>query len=129
MDAFEQRNSVRETWKAFDQSHSVKVVFVLGLPQLHLTKKGMKLQEAVETESRQHEDILQEGFVDTYQNLTLKSMFSLKFADEYLRNRTDWVMLVDDDSYVNIPQLLTFLNLVPNPRNDIIGKVQSISIY
>ena len=128
VDAFEQRNSVRETWKAFGLSHPVKVVFVLGLPQLHLTKKGMKLQEAVETESRQHEDILQEGFVDTYQNLTLKSMFSLKFANEYLLNRTDWVMLVDDDSYVNIPQLISFLDTVPKPRNDIIGKVYNFIV-
>ena len=122
VNAFEKRNSVRETWQTFEQTHPVKIVFVLGLPPLEQTEE---LQKRLEFESRQHGDILQEGFVDTYQNLTLKSMFVLKFSVNFLQYKTDWIMAIDDDSYVNIPQLLSFLNTVPNPRKDIIGKVYS----
>ena len=125
VNAFEKRNSVRETWKTFDHTHPVKIVFVLGLPS-PVDQTG-ELQKSVEIESRQHGDILQEGFVDTYQNLTLKAMFVLKFSVNFLQNKTDWIMAIDDDSYVNIPLLLSFLDTVPLPRNDIIGHTYKVS--
>ena len=126
VNAFEKRTSVRETWKTFDHTHPVKIVFVLGLPP-PVDQTG-ELQKSVENESRQHGDILQEGFVDTYQNLTLKAMFALKFSINSLQNKTDWIMLVDDDSYVNIPLLLSFLKTVPKPWNYIIGKVYNLIV-
>ena len=99
VNAFEKRDSVRETWQTFEQTHPVKIVFVLGLPPLDQTEE---LQKRLELESRQHGDILQERFMDTYQNLTLKSMFVLKFSVNFLQNKTEWIMAIDDDSYVNI---------------------------
>ena len=80
----------------------------------------------MKAESLRHGDILQDNFQDTYNNLTLKSMFALKYAEEFVTERADWVMLVDDDSYVNIPALLEFLNQTVSKdegRDYIIGKV------
>ena len=67
--------------------------------------------------------------MDAYQNLTLKVLFALKFSVNFLKNKTDWIMVVDDDSYVNILQLLSFSNTVPKPRNDIIGKVYNFIVF
>ena len=36
-------------------------------------------------------------------------MFALKFAKELATDLADWVMMVDDDSYVNVPALLNFV--------------------
>lgn len=50
------------------------VTFLLGIP------KNEETQKRIETESSLHGDILQESFVESYANLTLKSAFILKWA-------------------------------------------------
>jgi len=40
------------------------------------------IQSGLEQESQMFGDILQENFVDTYNNLTLKTMFMLKFLSK-----------------------------------------------
>ena len=71
-------------------------------------------------ESVLYQDILQEDFVDTYMNLTLKSMFILKYANslvmsnEYSESfddsndanvKLEYVLKSDDNCYVNIEAL------------------------
>ena len=123
MDAFERRSIVRKTWKTFEKQYSIKVIFILGTSSIFLTKEGENLQAKIKRESGQYGDILQEEFVDTYENLTLKSMFALKYVTRHLPNMTEWVMLVDDDSYVNVPSLLSFMESV-SKSNVIIGRVR-----
>ena len=79
----------------------------------------------LDEESRRHGDILKEGFVDTYQNLTLKSMFMLKFAHTQLVDKkTQWVLKVDDDCYVDIRVLLHYTRTIrKSGYGAIIGKV------
>ena len=55
-------------------------------------------------------DILQEGFVDTYANLTIKSLVLLTWFrqncdEESLARPVPYVMKVDDDTYVNLERL------------------------
>ena len=70
----QQRQTIRETW-ARDQvdMDDVKVVFMLG-NSLNDTK-----QQDVINESEQYGDIVQESFLDTYANLTVKSLMLLKW--------------------------------------------------
>ena len=73
-------------------------------------------------ESRLYKDILQEDFVDTYMNLTLKSMFILKYANSLVmsnqysdinsfddnsedNDELEFVLKSDDNCYVNIEAL------------------------
>ncbi len=60
-------------------------------------------------ESDEYGDILQAEFADTYTNLTLKSLFALKYllADDLASRRgVRFVMKVDDDCFVNLRALL-----------------------
>jgi len=48
-----------------------------------------------------YQDILQEDFVDSYNNLTLKSVMTLKYYAN-LRKEKLLLLKTDDDSYVHI---------------------------
>ena len=70
----QQRQTIRETWgKDQDELDGVKVIFMLG------NSFNDSLQSDVTMESLQHGDILQESFLDTYANLTVKSLMLLKW--------------------------------------------------
>lgn len=59
-------------------------------------------------ESRTHGDILQEDFVDSYMNLTIKSVMGLKWASTHCP-QARFLMKTDDDMFINVPSLLTYL--------------------
>lgn len=65
-------------------------------------------QDYVVAESYLYNDIIQERFHDTYNNLTLKSVMLLKWANTYCDKGT-YLMKSDDDIFVNIPSLLKIL--------------------
>jgi len=62
----------------------------------------------VADESTKYGDVIQEGFLDTYNNLTLKSVMLLKWVRTHCRHAL-YVMKTDDDMFVNLPRLITFL--------------------
>ena len=70
----DQRKTIRETWgKDQEDMEDVKVVFMLG------NSINDSLQENVVQEAHEHGDIVQESFLDTYANLTIKSLMLLKW--------------------------------------------------
>lgn len=60
-------------------------------------------------ESQNYSDIIQERFIDSYNNLTLKSIQMLKITSTYCLNTTNYLLKVDDDVYVNVPTLVDWL--------------------
>ena len=70
----DQRKTIRETWgKDQEDMEDVKVVFMLG-NSLNDSSQANIIQEA-----QVHGDIVQESFLDTYANLTIKSLMLLKW--------------------------------------------------
>lgn len=76
-------------------------------------------------ENKLHNDIVQENFLDTYKNLTLKTIMGLKWVSDYCGNAS-YAMKIDDDVVVNPFFLLKYLgNNVKKSvyiKNKIIGK-------
>ena len=69
-----ERQTIRETWaKDQDELDDVRVIFMLG------NSFNDTLQPNVTKESEIYGDIRQESFVDTYANLTVKSLMLLKW--------------------------------------------------
>ncbi|KAK6634389.1 hypothetical protein RUM43_011790 [Polyplax serrata] len=112
-----ERETIRETWGNYSSSN-YQLAFLLG------TTDNATLQEAVEEESRVHKDVIQENFVDSYNNLTLKSVAMLKYVKNHCEN-VEFIFKCDDDMFVYLPNLLTLIKVVKEEKlkNVLLGKV------
>lgn len=63
----------------------------------------------LEEEGRTYRDIIQEDFLDTYFNLTLKSILALKWVTQHCTG-LEYFMKADDDVFINVPKLMSYLN-------------------
>ncbi|NXR67146.1 B3G5B glucosaminyltransferase, partial [Rhadina sibilatrix] len=69
-------------------------------------------QRELLAESRQHGDILQGDFGDTYANLTLKTLLLLRWARACCGG-APFLLKADDDVFVNVPAVATYLAAWP----------------
>ncbi|EEB10287.1 beta-1,3-galactosyltransferase, putative [Pediculus humanus corporis] len=112
-----ERMTIRKTWGNCSNP-SYSLVFLLG------TTENSTLQENVEEESNLHNDIIQENFLDSYNNLTLKSVMMLKFVKNRCKN-VRYIFKCDDDMFVYLPNLLALIKVLDekNVKNVLIGKL------
>lgn len=100
---FDSRLAIRSTWGQYaSRVQNVQLFFLLG------KSSNDSLNLAVAEESEQHQDIIQHDFLDTYNNLTLKSVMLLKWVSQRCAN-AQYVMKTDDDMFVNVPNLVKLL--------------------
>ncbi|XP_022817233.1 uncharacterized protein LOC111350046 [Spodoptera litura] len=83
-----------------------KVVFLLGLPA---NDNDSLIQNKIEEEVQKYGDIIQERFIDSYSNLTLKSIMLLKWITSNCNNSVRYILKSDDDMYINVPNLMDIL--------------------
>ncbi|XP_050732827.1 beta-1,3-galactosyltransferase 1-like isoform X2 [Eriocheir sinensis] len=89
---------------------AAKVVFLLGA-----VRGEDPVSISVREESRLFGDILVEDFIDSYTNLTLKTVFMLKWAQQHC-SKAQYIMKVDDDIFLNVPNLQqSLLNKTTSP--------------
>lgn len=104
----------------------IKVVFLIGKTENNET------QEKIISESQTHDDLIQESFIDSYNNLTLKSVMMLKWVVNncdgkgidcnkillcsiysiylfFLTFTVRFVMKCDDDTFVVLFNLIHYL--------------------
>lgn len=115
---FVQRQTIRETWASIpslsNNTGAVRVGFLLG------ETSNSSLQAKIMEEAALHVDIIQEDFVDSYQNLTLKSVMLLKWTTTFCPN-VHFILKTDDDMFINIPNLLTTLVKLPHRSSVMYG--------
>ncbi|XP_056615714.1 beta-1,3-galactosyltransferase 1-like [Triplophysa dalaica] len=114
----EARKAIRSTWgtETNVQGKSVMTLFVVGLPG---GADSNKTQQELEEESRQHGDLLQSNFIDTYINLTIKTMVIM----DWLATRcpqASYGMKIDSDMFLNLENLLTLLLDPKTPKQNYI---------
>ncbi|NXY85343.1 B3GT2 galactosyltransferase, partial [Alcedo cyanopectus] len=73
------------------------------------------LRLALEEESGAHHDILQQDFLDTYNNLTLKTLMGLEWVAKHCPGAS-YVLKADSDVFLNLPYLIRRLLVPPRPR-------------
>ncbi|XP_044005981.1 lactosylceramide 1,3-N-acetyl-beta-D-glucosaminyltransferase-like [Aphidius gifuensis] len=116
----EARNSIRETWANEKQltllNYFIKVHFLIG------QTNSLIIQKSIERESSEFNDIIQENFYDSYNNLTIKVGMLLKWINNHCQD-TKYVMKIDDDIFLNIPMLLDKLKLQKN-SDFLLGEIQ-----
>ncbi|NXU93299.1 B3GT2 galactosyltransferase, partial [Xiphorhynchus elegans] len=79
------------------------------------------LRPLLREEDELHGDILQQDFLDTYNNLTLKTLMGLEWVSRFCPNAT-YVMKADHDVFLNLEFLVRRL-LLPPRREFLTGYV------
>ena len=113
----DRRDAIRHTWGRYGdgqqgEPRSTRLVFALGVDR-------NVSADAVRAESEIYDDIIQGNFVDAYKNLTLKSLFGLKWVSEQCA-RVPYMLKSDDDTFISIPYLIEILQAT-RPTRSIIG--------
>ncbi|XP_033099568.1 uncharacterized protein LOC117103172 [Anneissia japonica] len=113
------RRIVRKYWgKArIVKGKRIQHIFLLGKTDNKL------LQRRTEQESKKFGDIVQGNFMDTYKNLTLKTLLGFQWIRDFCPEAT-FVLKVDSDIIVNYNALIP--HLITSPINGFVeGHVQS----
>lgn len=95
------RTAIRSTWG--NKTENVEVFFVMG------SSGSLETQKKIDAESRKYLDVIQGNFLDVYRNLTLKHIMSLKYAS-YHCPQAKYILKTDDDVFVNMPLMTSFLS-------------------
>ncbi|NXO71467.1 B3GL1 acetylgalactosaminyltransferase, partial [Phainopepla nitens] len=101
------RQAIRITWGSRDSwwGQRVLVLFLLGQD----TRRGDGAAAlSVEDESVLYGDIVRQDFLDTYDNLTLKTIMAFQWFSEFCSSAR-FFMKTDADVFINTPNLVRFL--------------------
>lgn len=108
---FNRRKAIRSTWgnQTYIKTElgvNVKVVFVMGVhPDDH---KRSAIQKQLQVEDKIHRDLLQQDFLDTFHNLTVKLLLQFRWAHTNCAHAR-FLMSADDDIFVHMPNLVRSL--------------------
>ena len=91
----------------------IKHIFLFAKTKDPITEK------LINEESKQYNDIIQEDFVESYINVSLKAIMAWKWSLEFCPN-TEYVMVENDELYVDIDKMVSFLlkDLTMNRNED-----------
>jgi hypothetical protein len=121
---FERRETVRKTWgqpSSYLQNlkfgQTIQLYFLVGLNQdEHLNNNNNYASQFFYEESVKYKDIIIADFVDSYRNNTLKTILALRWSLEVFPNNFAYLSLVDDDVFVNVTNMVNFLNKIPEMK-------------
>ncbi|XP_066940158.1 beta-1,3-galactosyltransferase 2-like [Macrobrachium rosenbergii] len=106
------RKMIRELWASPKHQNIslMTTLFLVGLPP------SGQLQEIINKESMDFHDIIQVEFVDSYLNLTLKTLSILHWTENFCPNAS-WILKSDEDVFVNSFALKDYLHHISNGRS------------
>lgn len=96
------RNVIRRTWGSLCARRNLAMAFIIGKTD------DKAVVQKLEEEQLNYGDLIRGKFLDTYDNLTLKTTWMLRWVNKYCPKAT-YVFKTDDDVFVNIELLLTFI--------------------
>lgn len=98
-----QRIAIRETWGQYASRSDISMAFLIG------TTNNQSVEESLKVESVMYGDLIRAHFREHYNNLTLKTISALEWMDTYC-SRAEFMLNVDDDMFINVMQLLSFID-------------------
>uniref|UniRef100_A0A8D2CV37 Hexosyltransferase n=1 Tax=Sciurus vulgaris TaxID=55149 RepID=A0A8D2CV37_SCIVU len=126
---YERRELIRRTWgqERSYRAWRVRRLFLLGTPAPEEAAQAPQLAQLVGLEAREHGDVLQWAFADTFLNLTLKHVHLL----DWLVARCPlarFLLSCDDDVFVHTPNVLSFLETQSPDRHLFVGQLMDGSV-
>uniref|UniRef100_A0AAV2LKE8 Hexosyltransferase n=1 Tax=Knipowitschia caucasica TaxID=637954 RepID=A0AAV2LKE8_KNICA len=111
------RNAIRQTWAKEPYVHGKRVLTMFMLGQ------AGEDPQSLTQEDNEHHDLIQSDFVDSYLNLTIKTMVIMHWVSTHCANST-FAMKVDSDMFLNVENLVDMLKLPQIPTiNYLTGRV------
>ena len=106
-DNLEIRETIRQTYGTVQEYErlTVRFIFLLGASAIESLEH---VNPRLKRESDTYHDIIKGNFIDTYNNLTYKTVFGLHWVYSYCR-KAHYVLKIDDDTILNVYKLLYFL--------------------
>ncbi|BFZ23847.1 hypothetical protein BsWGS_26886 [Bradybaena similaris] len=105
-----ERNAIRETWLIGIDESLVMFRFVVGTAALNNVQSSQLAQE----ESVYMDMLLLNNVIDSYEELTNKIMQAFIWVDKHVNYQ--YVLKIDDDSFVVVPGVLSELRFKPKER-------------
>ncbi|NXR22473.1 B3GL1 acetylgalactosaminyltransferase, partial [Cinclus mexicanus] len=115
----EARQAIRITWGSRDSWWGQRILTLFLLGQDARREDGAAAL-SVEDESILYGDIVRQDFVDTYDNLTLKTIMAFQWLSEFCSNAR-FFMKTDVDVFINTPNLVKLLLQLNSSRNVFTG--------
>ncbi|NXP63519.1 B3GL1 acetylgalactosaminyltransferase, partial [Chloropsis cyanopogon] len=114
------RQAIRITWGSRGSwwGQQILTLFLLGRDAQREGRAAAAL--SVEDESVLYGDIIRQDFVDTYGNLTLKTIMAFQWLSEFCSNAR-FFMKTDADVFINTPNLVRFLLRLNSSENVFTG--------
>ncbi|XP_059220485.1 UDP-GlcNAc:betaGal beta-1,3-N-acetylglucosaminyltransferase 9 [Stomoxys calcitrans] len=112
----EARLAIRQTWGHFGTRRDVSTAFILG------RTTNATVSEALTQENIIYGDLIRGNFIDSYNNLTLKTLSSLEWVDQHCP-KAKYILKTDDDMFINVPKLLQFLDAHSKDKRVIYGRL------
>ena len=109
------RYAIRETWGGYThvRGERVRLAFLIGLTN------DSNVQQQLISEVARHHDIVQGEFIDSYRNLTYKSIMGLQWASTSCYNAR-FILKTDDDTFVNIDRIVGYLETL-DPQEEFVA--------
>ncbi|XP_039297595.1 beta-1,3-galactosyltransferase 5 [Nilaparvata lugens] len=117
----EARMAIRQTWGHYGQRSDISIGFLLGLSS-PVQANAHSVDANVRAEADLYGDIIRSRFIDSYDNLTLKTVSLTEWVDNFC-TKVQFVLKTDDDMFINIPRLLVFINEHSNQKRIIYGRL------
>ncbi|XP_047208840.1 beta-1,3-galactosyltransferase 1-like [Girardinichthys multiradiatus] len=109
----EARDIIRSTWGKETQVFGQLVSYYFLLGKSRIGNDREPLDEQILLESQKHHDVLQSNFLDSYRNLTIKTMVMLEWLSTHCLN-TSYAMKIDSDTFLNVHNLVNMLLKAPH---------------
>lgn len=110
------RLSIRQTWGHYGTRRDVAIAFILG------RTNNKTLENYLNQENYIYGDLIRGHFVDSYNNLTLKTISALEWVDHNCP-QAKFVLKTDDDMFINVPKLMAFLDKHQKDKRVIYGRL------
>uniref|UniRef100_A0A667ZJN1 Hexosyltransferase n=1 Tax=Myripristis murdjan TaxID=586833 RepID=A0A667ZJN1_9TELE len=110
------RDAIRRTWgnETLVQGELVKTLFLLGLPG---GDDAEQKQQKLRAENLLYNDLIQSNFMDTYLNLTIKTMVIMDWLATHCPGAA-YAMKIDADMFLNVDNLVIMLKKPGIPKQN-----------
>lgn len=112
---FNLRQAIRETWGQKSLQKNFKVVFIVG-------SSNSTIESRIASENKQHDDVICGKFLDSYNNLTLKTVSILDWVNSNCPN-AKFILKADDDSFINVQNIFKVISIHENDKKSIYGRI------